>query len=52
VKLEGFVIARQWLDIHVPAAKNAHATIKQLLDVMFSMQSVPYQNIQYVVKGK
>jgi hypothetical protein len=34
-------ISRQWNDEHVSAAKNQHATIAELLEAVFSMQSLP-----------
>jgi alkylhydroperoxidase/carboxymuconolactone decarboxylase family protein YurZ len=34
-------IVEQWLSKHVPAAMNAHATIEELLDAVFSLQSMP-----------
>jgi hypothetical protein len=37
------VVARHWLDKHVPAAMNTHATIEELLDVVFSMWSLSHQ---------
>jgi hypothetical protein len=39
---EEMEVAKQWLNKHVPAATNTHATT-ELLDVLFSMQSVSYQ---------
>jgi hypothetical protein len=35
--------ARKRLSNDVTAAKNTHATIKELLDALFSMRSVTYQ---------
>jgi hypothetical protein len=35
---------QQWLGTHVIAAINAHATVEELLDVLFSMWSVSYQS--------
>jgi hypothetical protein len=32
-------VARQRLGKHVPAATNTHATVKELLDPVFSMRS-------------
>jgi hypothetical protein len=36
-------VARQRLGKNVTAATNTHATIEELLDASFSMQSVSYQ---------
>jgi hypothetical protein len=44
-------IVGQWLSKHIPAAMNTHATIEELLEVAFSMQSV-ISNTQCAVKGK
>jgi hypothetical protein len=38
-------IARQRLGTHVPAATNTHATIKELLDMVFSVRSMSYQTL-------
>jgi hypothetical protein len=35
--------ARQRLSKHVPAAKNTHASIEELLDLSFSMRCMSYQ---------
>jgi hypothetical protein len=43
VEPEEMVIARQWLSKHVPAAMHTQATIEELLDVVFSVQSMLYQ---------
>jgi hypothetical protein len=43
------IVATQRLGKHVPAATNTNATI-EMLDVVFSMLSVPYQPI--CSKGK
>jgi hypothetical protein len=32
--------AKQWLGKHAPTATNSHATTEELLEMMFSMQSV------------
>jgi hypothetical protein len=48
VEAEEMAIARQWLDKHVPAVTNTYATIEELLDAVFSMQSVSYQIINSV----
>jgi hypothetical protein len=32
-----------WLGKHIPAAINTHATREELLDALFSMQSVSYK---------
>jgi hypothetical protein len=40
---------RQRLGKHVPAAMNTHATT-ELLDAVFSMRSVSYQILSYVMK--
>jgi hypothetical protein len=48
---EGMAVARQWLGKHVPAARNTHSTIDELLDAVFPMQSV-ISSTQHVVKGK
>jgi hypothetical protein len=37
------IVARQRLDKNVTAAMNACATIEELLDISFSMQSLLYQ---------
>jgi hypothetical protein len=37
-------VARQWLGKNVTVATNTHATIKELLDMSFSMWSVLYQS--------
>jgi hypothetical protein len=34
-------VARERLGKHVPAATGTHATIEELLETAFSMQSVP-----------
>jgi hypothetical protein len=34
-------IARQWLSTHAHMATDMHATMEELLDTVFSMQSVP-----------
>jgi hypothetical protein len=34
-------IAKQWHGKHVSTAVNQHATIEELLEAVFSMQSVP-----------
>jgi hypothetical protein len=36
-------VARQRLGKHVPAVTNAHETVQELLDAVFSMRSVPYR---------
>jgi hypothetical protein len=36
-------IARQRLHKYIPVAMNTDETIKEVLDVKFSMQSMPYQ---------
>jgi hypothetical protein len=41
VEPEETVIARQWLGKHASVAKDMHATMEELLDVVFSMWSVP-----------
>jgi hypothetical protein len=41
VEQEGVVIARQQHGKHVSAAKNQHSTIEELLEVVFSVWSVP-----------
>jgi hypothetical protein len=38
-----FTVARQRLGNPVPAAKNTHATIDEMLEASYSMQSVSYQ---------
>jgi hypothetical protein len=38
------IIARQWLNKHVPVPTNSHATTEELLDASFSMQTTSYQN--------
>jgi hypothetical protein len=40
VEPEEMAVARQWLDKHVSAATDMHATIEELLETMFSMQSI------------
>jgi hypothetical protein len=40
VEPKGTVVARQRRDKHVSAATNTHATTEELLEAMFSMQSV------------
>jgi hypothetical protein len=37
------IIAKQWLSKSVTVATNTHATIEELLDTSFPMQSVLYQ---------
>jgi hypothetical protein len=34
-------VAREWLGKHIPVATSTHATVKELLEAMFSMQSAP-----------
>jgi hypothetical protein len=36
-------VARQWLSKHIPGITNTHATIKELLGALFSLQSMLYQ---------
>jgi hypothetical protein len=36
-------VARQRLGKHVLVAKNAHEAMRELLDAVFTMQSVSYQ---------
>jgi hypothetical protein len=43
VEPEETVVARQRLGNHFPAATNTHATVEELMDVVFSMRSVSYQ---------
>jgi hypothetical protein len=43
VEQEQKAVARQRLGEYFPAARNTHATIVELLDAVFSMQSVSYQ---------
>jgi hypothetical protein len=50
VEQEEIDAARQQLDKNVPVAMNTHATIEELLDTEFSMQSVS-SGTQCVVKG-
>jgi hypothetical protein len=37
------VIAKQWLRENITMATNTHTTVEELLDTLFSMQSMPYQ---------
>jgi hypothetical protein len=37
------LVARQLLSKHIPVATDAHPTIEELLDAVFSMWSVLYQ---------
>jgi hypothetical protein len=41
VELKVMSIAMQWLSKHIPAMTNTHATIKELLEAVFFMQSLP-----------
>jgi hypothetical protein len=36
-------IAREWLSKNVTVAMNAHATVEEMLDALFSVRSVSYQ---------
>jgi hypothetical protein len=47
VEPEDTAVARQWLGKHLPAKKNTHATIEELLDAVCVTS-----NTQYVRKGK
>jgi hypothetical protein len=40
VELEEAAVARKRHGKHVPAAKNTHATIEELMGAVFSMRSV------------
>jgi hypothetical protein len=37
------IVDKQRLSEHVPVTTNAHATIEELLDAVFSMRSVSYK---------
>jgi hypothetical protein len=41
VEQEEAAVARHWRGKHVSAATNQHATIEELLEAVFSVQSVP-----------
>jgi hypothetical protein len=43
VEREETAIASQRLGEHAPAATDAHATMEELVDAVFSMRSVPRQ---------
>jgi hypothetical protein len=52
VKPGDTAIARQRLGKQVPAARNTHATIKEVLDTVFSMQVVSYQILSALCNGR
>jgi hypothetical protein len=43
VSVSSPIVARQRLSKHLPAAINTHATIKELLEAVFSARFVTYQ---------
>jgi hypothetical protein len=51
VESEETAVTRQRLGKHIPAATNTHATMEELLDMVFSVQSVLmlYNNDDYAV---
>jgi hypothetical protein len=46
----GFVVSRQQLDKHVPAATDAHATIHKLMEAVFSVVRVETVSTQHCGK--
>jgi hypothetical protein len=52
VEPEETAVARQPLGKHVPGATNAHSTIKELLDAVFSMRSEWYQILNIWLTSK